>query len=100
MEASNQRGAHQPIFTTPSFVATLFAFGLFGFLTGVWEVLLVDLRTALSLSPGAFGAALTAGFIGAPPAMVLGRRIIERFSPQIFIGISGIVMGLALFGLS
>ena len=90
----------QSVFKSPSFVATFLAFGAFGFITGVWEVLLADLRTALSLSPGVFGAALTAGFVAALPAMVFGGRVVDRFSPGVLVGVTGVVMALALVGVS
>ena len=90
----------QSVFKSPSFIATFLAFGAFGFITGVWEVLLADLRTALSLSPGVFGAALTAGFVAALPAMILGGRVVDRFTPGVLIGVTGAVMALALVGLS
>lgn len=91
---------HQSVFKSSSFVATLLAFGIFGFITGVWEVLLADLRTAFSLSTGGFGVALTAGFVAALPAMVLGGRAVDRFSPRILVGVTGFVMALALLGIS
>lgn len=92
--------ASQRVIGAPPFVATLLAFGTFGVITGVWEVLLADLRTALSLSTGAFGLALTGGFVAALPAMILAGRIVDRFSPRILIGLTGLVMALALFGVS
>lgn len=91
---------YQSIFKSSSFVATILAFGIFGFITGAWAVLLADLRTSLSLSPGVFGVALTAGFVTALPAMVLGGRIADRFSPGILVGVTGVLMALALVGIS
>lgn len=88
------------VFTTRAFWFTVAAFGIFGFVTGVWEVLLADLRTALGVSVAGFGVALTIGFLGAPPAMLLGGRLSDRFGPRALIGATGLLMSLALFGLS
>lgn len=68
---SVRTGSTRLLFRLPGFAATVLLFGLFGFLTGGWEVLLASLRSTLSVSTGLFGAALTIGFLGAPPAMVL-----------------------------
>lgn len=91
---------HRLVFRTPAFIATFLAFGLFGFITGIWEVLLADLRTSISLSTGAFGLALTVGILAAVPAMILGGRIVDQFNPRVLIGITGLTMGLAIFGIS
>lgn len=91
---------HQSVFKTPSFVATFLAFAVFGFIAGAWAVLLADLRASLSLSPGAFGIALTAGFVVALPAMVLGGRVVDWSSPGVLIGVTGVLMALALVGIS
>ena len=91
---------HRSVFKSPSFVATFLAFGVFGFIAGAWAVLLADLRASLSLSPGVFGIALTAGFVTALPAMILGGRVVDRFTPGVLIGVTGAVMALALVGLS
>lgn len=88
------------VFVTPAFIGTAFAFGIFGFVTGVWEVLLADLRTTLTISTGAFGAALTAGFAGALPAMILAGRISDRVGPRPLIGVTGGGMSLALLALA
>ena len=88
------------VFRTPAFVATFLAFGLLGFITGVWEVLLADLRTSLSLSAGAFGIVLTVGVFAAIPAMLLGGRVVDRFGPRVLVGISGFVMGVSILGIS
>lgn len=91
---------HRLVFRTPAFIATFLAFGLFGFITGIWEVLLADLRTSISLSTGAFGLALTVGILAAVPAMILGGRIVDQFNPRVLIGITGLTMGLSILGIS
>ena len=93
-------GESASVFRTPAFVATFLAFGLLGFITGVWEVLLADLRTSLSLSAGAFGIVLTVGVFAAIPSMLLGGRVVDRFGPRVLVGISGFVMGLSILGIS
>lgn len=85
---------------TGSFLATLVAFGAFGLVSGGWQVLLADLRLALSLSPGQLGAALTAGFVGALPAMIVGGRLSDRFGPAGLVGTTGVGMGVVLLGVS
>jgi MFS family permease len=81
-------------------VATVLAFGVFGFNFGVWQVLLADLRSALQLSSGALGLALTAGLVGSIPAMVYGGRLSDRFGPPVLIGATGVAMSVALVGVS
>ena len=98
--ASMTEGEPRSIFRTPAFIATALSFGLFGFITGIWEVLLADLRTSLSLSPGALGVVLTVGVLAAIPAMLGGGRIVDQFSPRVLIGITGFVMGVAILGIS
>jgi MFS family permease len=88
------------VFVTPAFIGTAVAFGIFGFVTGVWEVLLADLRTALTISTGAFGVALTAGFAGALPSMLIAGRISDRVGPRPLIGVTGVGMSLALLALA
>ena len=56
-------------FSLPLWLA---AFGVFGLLYGVWQVLLADLSRALDLSPGPLGAALSVGIVASLPAMVAG----------------------------
>jgi MFS family permease len=82
------------VFVSPAFATTTVAFEMFGFVTGVWEVLLADLRTALTISTGAFDAALTAGFAGAFPAMILAGRISDRTGPRKLIGVTAVGMSL------
>lgn len=87
-------------FTTRAFWFTAGAFGIFGGVTGVWEVLLADLCTALGISVANFGVALTIGFLGAPPAMLLSGRLSDRFGPRALISATGLLMSLALLGVS
>lgn len=59
--------------------ATLFAaFAAFGFLFGIWQVLLPDLSRSLSLTPGQLGLALSAGFLVALPAMAWSGRVLDQ----------------------
>jgi MFS family permease len=80
--------------------STALAFGIYGFNFGVWQVLLADLRGALALSSGALGLALTAGLVGAIPAMAFGGRLTDRLGPPVLVGVTGLLMSLALVGVS
>lgn len=97
---SVRTGSTRLLFRLPGFAATVLLFGLFGFLTGGWEVLLASLRSTLSVSTGLFGAALTIGFLGAPPAMVLAGRLADRFGARALVGASGVAMALAVCSFS
>jgi MFS family permease len=54
------------------------AFGTFGMMFGVWQVLLEDLRRALSISEGPLGFAYTIAVFGSLPAMILAGRFVDR----------------------
>lgn len=54
------------------------AFAAFGIMFGVWQVLLQDLRAALSISEGPLGLAYTIAVFGSLPAMILAGRVVDR----------------------
>lgn len=74
------------------------AFGVFGLLFGVWQVLLADLSEGLSLSPGPLGAALTAGFVASFPAMIAGGRAADRWGRRSIVVGGGGLMAVAWVG--
>ncbi len=67
-------------------------FAVFGFLFGVWQVLLTDLSDALHISAGPLGVALSAGVVASLPAMVVGGRLADRWGRQALIVGAGGVM--------
>lgn len=71
------------------------AFGVFGGLFGVWQVLLPDLKLALDLSDGQLGAMLTTGFLATFPAMWLASRAIDSLGTRRVMVATGLVLGLA-----
>ncbi len=71
------------------------AFGVFGGLFGVWQVLLPDMKLALDLSDGQLGAMLTTGFLATFPAMWLASRAVEMIGTKKVIIATGLVLGLA-----
>src|SRR6516164_3588935 len=58
------------------------AFGLFGFMYGIWQVLLAELQRSMGLSDGALGAAITIGFVGSLPSMFFGGKLVDRFGAE------------------
>jgi MFS family permease len=80
--------------------SVLGAFIVFGFLFGVWQVLLTDLSASLGLSSGGLGFALTAGLTASIPAMMVGGRVGDRFGQRVIIVGAGLVMGSVFLGLA
>ncbi len=80
--------------------AAALSFAVFGFIYGIYEVLLANLRTALHLSPAALGLALTIGAAGSLPAMVAGGRISDRFGANVLVCGTAAVMAAAFLGVS
>jgi len=76
------------------------AFGLFGFMYGIWQVLLAELQRSMGLSNGALGMAVTIGFTGSLPSMFFGGKLVDRFGAPRVIGSTAILMALALAGVS
>ncbi len=76
------------------------AFGIFGVVFGVWQVLLADLSRALQLSPGPLGAALSGGVLASLPAMAVGGRAVDRWGLRAVIVGAGLVLSLAYAGLT
>lgn len=79
-------------------IVMLGAFAAFGMLFGVWQVLLADLSTALYLSPGPLGAALSIGFVASLPAMLLGGRVADRVGARTLGVAAGAILALSLIG--
>ncbi|MBA2275387.1 MAG: hypothetical protein H0W00_01645 [Chloroflexi bacterium] len=71
------------------------AFGVFGGLFGVWQVLLPDLKLDLDLSDGQLGAMLTTGFLATFLAMWLASRAIDAIGTKRVMIATGVVLGLA-----
>lgn len=82
-EASNDEKTH--------FRVILLAFCALGFHVGVWAVLLADLASSLSLSPGVLGVALTCQSAAGVVALLVGGRIADRFGrrPVLVVGVAG-----------
>ncbi len=76
-------------------LALLLAFGAFGFLFGVWQVVLPDLTLALGLDEAALGAALSAGFLAAFPSMWVAGRAVDRFGPTPVLLVPAAAMAVA-----
>ena len=74
------------------------AFGLFGFMYGIWQVLLAELQRSMGLSDGALGAAITIGFVGSLPSMFFGGKLVDRFGAERVISATAGLMALALAG--
>jgi MFS family permease len=79
-----------------SLALLLCAFGIFGAMFGVWQVLLADLSRALGLSPGPLGVALAVGFALSIPALSLGGRLVDRLGLRATIVAAGLVLGLGV----
>ncbi|MGI8643562.1 MAG: MFS transporter [Thermomicrobiales bacterium] len=54
------------------------AFSAFGIMFGIWQVVLEDLRQALSISEGPLGLAYTIAVFGSLPAMIVAGRFVDR----------------------
>ena len=76
------------------------AFGLFGFMYGIWQVLLAELQRSMGLSDGALGAAITIGFVGSLPSMFFGGKLVDRFGAERVISSTAGQMALALAGVA
>ncbi len=75
-------------------------FAVFGFLFGVWQVLLTDLSDALRVSAGPLGVALSSGVVASLPAMVVGGRFVDRWGRRALIVGAGGVMAACFVGFS
>jgi MFS family permease len=71
---------------------------VFGFLFGVWQVVLADMQVALSLSSAALGVALTVGTLASLPAMLVGGRIADHWGVKSVILWPAITLGIAFVG--
>ena len=85
----------------PAWLPIVFAaFGVLGFISGGWQVVLADVKRALALSDGALGAALTLGALGSLPAMWLGGRAADRWGARAVIVIAGTALAAGLVAVS
>jgi MFS family permease len=75
-------------------------FALYGFVNGVWLVLLADLKVALALTKGQFGLALTLGGIGSVPIMLAAGKVSDRIGPFYVIATGSVVVGIVLLAMS
>ena len=82
-----RRGKLDPV--TMLFVA----FGAFGMMFGVWQVLLADLRRALDVSEGPLGLAITVSVIASFPAMLAAGRVADRLGVRALIAGGALSMG-------
>lgn len=76
------------------------AFAVFGVMFGVWQVLLEDLRRALSISEGPLGIAYTIAVFGSFPAMVIGGKVVDRVGAKVLIVGAAVGMGLVFVALT
>ncbi len=76
------------------------SFGLFGFMYGIWQVLLAELQRSMGLSDGALGAAITIGFVGSLPSMFFGGKLVDRFGAERVVSFTAGLMALALAAVS
>lgn len=76
------------------------AFGTFGLMYGVWQVILVDLSRSLQLNLGTLGAALSFGSLASLPVMMIGGRLADRVGARLILLLSAVVLGLALIGVA
>src|SRR3712207_2437756 len=81
-------------------VVLLGAFGSFGISAGTFAVLLADLSRALDLSPGPLGFALFVGAAASIFTMALLGWTADRLGRQVFLMISGGVMGAGIAALA
>ena len=78
----------------------LCAFGVFGLMTGGWQVLLPDLSGALALSPGPLGTALSLGLAAAVPALLVGGRAVDRWGVRAVMVTAGLTLASVMLGVS
>lgn len=98
MDMTSSRSARTSGFTG-EFRLVLVTFALFGFLYGVWQVVIVDLQQALGLSEGELGTAITTGFLASFPMMLISGRLADRWGARTLIVSTALLMALAFLGL-
>lgn len=76
-------------------IPLLLAFGVFGMLFGVWQVVLPDLTLALQIDDAQLGLALTVGAGASLPAMWLAGRAVDRFGAKRVLYLTASVMAAA-----
>jgi MFS family permease len=70
----------------------LVAFGVFGMLFGVWQVVLPDLTLALRIDDAELGLALTLGAGASLPSMWIAGRAVDRVGPKPIIYLTALAM--------
>lgn len=98
IDITSPRFARTPAFTG-EFRLVLVTFALFGFLYGIWQVVIADLQQALRLSEGELGTAITTGFLASFPMMLMGGRLTDRWGAQKLIVSTALMMALAFLSL-
>lgn len=73
-------------------IPLLLAFGVFGMLFGVWQVVLPDLTLALRIDDAQLGLALTLGAGASLPSMWLAGRAVDRFGAKRVLYLTASVM--------
>ena len=81
-------------------IVLLGAFGTFGLFAGTFAVVLADLSRALDLSPGPLGFVLFVGAAASILTMALLGWTADRLGRQVFLMISGGVMGAGIAALA
>lgn len=70
----------------------LMAFGVFGLLFGIWQVVLPDLRLALGIGDAALGLALTVGAAASLPAMWAAGRLVDHWGARPVVTVAALAM--------
>jgi MFS family permease len=78
----------------------LATFVAFGAVFGVWQVLIPELSRDVAPTPGALGAAISIGFVGSLPVMLLGGRLVDRFGTRRIGVLAGLIFGAAAAALA
>lgn len=73
----------------------LLAFGVFGMIFGVWQVVLPDLKLALQMDDAQLGLALTIGAGASLPAMWVAGRAVDRFGAKRVLYLTALIMAAA-----
>lgn len=76
-------------------IPLLLAFGVFGMLFGVWQVVLPDLTLALQIDDAQLGLALTLGAAASLPSMWLAGHAVDRFGAKRVLYLTAFVMAAA-----
>lgn len=72
----------------------LLAFGVFGMLFGVWQVVLPDLTLALAIDDAQLGLALTLGAGASLPSMWVAGRVVDRVGAKRILYLTSLLMAV------